>query len=76
MSAGLRTFVRGALARAGAFCVKIHTLVCRKSRNFSASPHSPALAEEISKGTFDIDVRPTPLTDVGQTRTDAAQVTP
>ena len=36
----------------------------------------PALAEEISKGTFDIDVRPTPLTDVEQTWADAAQVTP
>jgi hypothetical protein len=36
----------------------------------------PTLAEEISKGTFDIDVRPAPLTDVGQTWADAAQVTP
>ena len=36
----------------------------------------PALAEEISKGTSDLDVRPTPLTDVGQTRAAAAQVTP
>ena len=31
----------------------------------------PALAEEISKGTSDLDVRPTPLTDVGQTSTPA-----
>jgi hypothetical protein len=36
----------------------------------------PALAEEISRGTFDIDVRPTPLTDVEQTWADAAQVAP
>ena len=54
------------------------------SRATSHAPHTvtrdilaelPALAEETSKGTFDIDVRPTPLTDVEQTWADAAQVT-
>jgi len=35
----------------------------------------PALAQEITNGSFDIDARPTPLTDVGQAWADAAHAT-
>ena len=35
----------------------------------------PALAQEITNGTFDVDVRPTPLTDVEQAWADAAHTT-
>ncbi len=35
----------------------------------------PALAREITNGTFDIDARPTPLADVEQAWTDAARTT-
>ncbi len=34
----------------------------------------PALALAITSGTFNIDARPTPLTDVEQARTDAAHI--
>jgi NADPH:quinone reductase-like Zn-dependent oxidoreductase len=34
----------------------------------------PALAQEITKGTFSIDARPTPLTEVGQAWADAAHM--
>ena len=33
----------------------------------------PALAQEITNGTFDIDARPAPLTDVEQAWADAAR---
>ncbi len=35
----------------------------------------PALAQEITNGTFDIDARPTPLTDVEQAWADSARTT-
>ena len=35
----------------------------------------PALAQEITRGTFEIDARPTPLTQVKQAWAEAAQTT-